>query len=155
MATQSEIKKIIDNSVMWAAGAGVVPIPIGDFIAVTAVQVDMLRRISKAFGKDYQEISARSFILALNAGVTARIGASLVKAIPGIGSTLGMVSMPIMSGASTYALGKVFTYYMVSSGSINDVDMKEAKDMFREWYERGKEKLEGPQKDEKDETDKE
>ncbi len=152
MATQAEIKSIIDNSVVWAAGAGVIPIPIGDFIAVTAVQLDMLRRISKAYGKDYSEISSRSFILALNASVTARIGASLLKAIPGFGSVLGMISMPIMAGASTYAVGKVFTYYMVSSGSINDIDMDEAKDMFKEWYERGKERLEGPaDKDKKDE----
>ena len=34
---------IIRNSVIFASGAGLIPIPIADFMAVTAVQLEMIR----------------------------------------------------------------------------------------------------------------
>jgi len=34
--------------------------------------------------------------------------ASMVKIVPFVGSTLGAVSMPIVAGAMTYAVGKGF-----------------------------------------------
>jgi len=37
--------------------------------------------------------------------VVARVGANVLKLIPGIGSVLGGAAMSAMSGASTYAIG--------------------------------------------------
>jgi len=150
MSKNSETQAIIENSVLWSMGAAVIPVPIGDFIAVTAVQLDMLKRLSKAMGKDYQEISARSFILALNSGVSAKIGASLIKSIPGVGSFIGAVSLPVMSAASTYSLGNLFVSLVGQYGSIEDIDMTNAKEQFNEFYEKGKQKVEEWKKKGKD-----
>ncbi|HQW70702.1 MAG TPA: DUF697 domain-containing protein, partial [Saprospiraceae bacterium] len=43
---------IIRNSVIFASGAGLIPIPIADFMAVTAVQLEMIRRLSKLYEVD-------------------------------------------------------------------------------------------------------
>ncbi len=142
MSKNPEYQSIIENSVLWSMGAGVIPVPIGDFIAVTAVQLDMLKRLSKAMGKDYQEYSARAFILAVNSGISAKIGASLIKGIPGIGSVVGSVSMPIMAGASTYSLGNLFVNFMTQYGSLEHIDMSKAREQFKAFYEVGKSKVE-------------
>lgn len=133
---QSEL--IIRKSVYWAMGAGVVPIPIGDLIAVTAVQLDMLKQLSNHLGVDYTEIRAKSFIAALSGSILPRIGASMLKALPGIGPLIGGASMAILSGASTYALGQVFSQYIDSNGSIDDIDMEEAKEKYEEELHKGK-----------------
>jgi len=142
MSNNQEVQSIIENSVLWSMGAAAIPVPIGDFIAVTAVQLDMLKRLSKAMGKDYQEISARAFILALNSGISAKIGASLIKGIPGVGTFVGSISLPIMSAASTYSLGNLFVSVIGQYGSLENIDMHIAKAQFKEFYEVGKTKVE-------------
>lgn len=142
MSNNQEIKSIIENSVLWSMGAAVIPVPIGDFIAVTAVQLDMLKRLSKAMGQDYSEISSRSFILAVNSGISAKIGASLIKGIPGVGSVVGMVSLPVMSAASTFSLGNLYVNLISEYGSLDNIDLTKAKAQFKDFYEVGKKKVE-------------
>lgn len=142
MSNKQEVQSIIENSILWSMGAAVIPVPIGDFIAVTAVQLDMLKRLSKAMGRDYSEISSRSFILAVNSGISARLGASLIKGIPGIGSVVGVVSFPVMAAASTYSLGSLYVNLISEYGSLDNVDMGKAKQRFNDYYEVGKRKVE-------------
>lgn len=135
--TDSKADKIIKRSTYWATGAGVLPIPVGDLIAVAAVQLDMLKQLSNHYGKDYSEIRGKAFIAALNGSILARVGASMFKTLPVIGPLVGGVSMGVLSGASTYALGHVFTYYMNEYGTIENIDMEEAKEKYKEAFEEG------------------
>ena len=84
-----------------------IPIPMLDFTAVTAIQIDMLSQLSTLYGADYTASTGKTFVAALTGSTFAKIGASLVKIVPGIGTMIGGLSMSIMSGASTYAVGQV------------------------------------------------
>ena len=130
--------KIIKRSTYWAMAAGILPIPVGDLIAVTAVQLDMLKQLTNFYGKDYAEIRGKAFIAALNGSILARVGASAFKTIPFIGPLVGGVSMSVLSGASTFAIGHVFSHYINEYGTIEDIDMEEAKERFNEEFEKGK-----------------
>ncbi len=57
--------------------------------------------------------------------------------IPFVGSTLGALSMPVMAGASTYAIGKVFIQHFESGGTFLTFDPKAVKDYYAEQLKEG------------------
>lgn len=130
---------VIRQHVYWSVGAGLVPVPIADFVAVTAVQVDLIRQLCSLYGSTYDEGTGKIWVGALTGGAVARIGASAIKAIPGIGTLLGGVSMSIASGASTYAVGQVVKNHLASGGTMTNLDVEAAKQKYAAEYEKGKE----------------
>ncbi|NNK89745.1 MAG: DUF697 domain-containing protein, partial [Saprospiraceae bacterium] len=97
---------IIKNHMIWSMGAGFIPVPVADFFAVSAIQLDMIRQLSKIYEINFKETEGKAVISALTGSGIARIGARAIKFIPGIGSVLGGVTLAVLSGASTYALGE-------------------------------------------------
>ncbi len=132
-------EQVIKQHVIWAAGAGLVPVPIVDFVAVTAIQVDLIRQLCTLHGASYEEASGKMWVGALTGGAIARIGASALKAIPGIGSILGGLSMSIASGASTWGVGQVVNKHLAAGGTLTDLNVEKAKQQYEAEYERGKE----------------
>ena len=63
---------------------------------------------------------------------------AMIKFIPGIGSVLGGVTMAVLSGASSYALGEVFKKHFQTGGTFLDFDPKRLKKMYNEKFEKGK-----------------
>ncbi len=140
MSSQAEIAdNIVKSHVLWSMGAGFIPLPIIDMVAVTAVQLDMLKQLSAVYGHDFSETSGKSWISALTGTYLARMGAQAVKAIPGVGSLLGGLSMAVLSGASTYAIGQVFIRHFESGGDLFNFDSERFKNFYKEQFEKGKE----------------
>ena len=130
--------RIIKKHVLWASGAGLIPVPIADLAAVTAVQISMLEELSKVYEAQFSEPILRNFVTALTGGMLARIGASAIKAIPGIGTLLGGASMSVMSGASTYAVGQVAIGQLEDSGQLSKVNVAEARSAYDKAFVAGK-----------------
>jgi len=130
--------KIIKTHMMISMGAGLVPLPLLDVVAVTAVQLDMLRQLANHYNLDFNEQSGKSFISAIGGSLLARMGASAMKTIPIIGSILGGVTMSILSGASTFAIGNVFKEHFKMGGDFSNIDVDQAKDFFKQKFEEGK-----------------
>ncbi|MBK9396443.1 MAG: DUF697 domain-containing protein [Saprospiraceae bacterium] len=130
---------IIRNSVIFASGAGLIPIPIADFMAVTAVQLEMIRRLSKLYEVDFRETEGKAAILALTSSGLARLsGRMLAKMIPVIGTIVGGVAVSALSGASTYAVGEVFKRHFNKGGTFLDFDWASFKNFYNEKFEKGK-----------------
>lgn len=138
MATATQVNRIVSKHVLWSMGAGAIPVPILDFAAVTTVQLGMLKDLCEAYEVDFSESLGKSMITALAGGSLARIGASAVKALPGIGSLIGGVSMVVLSGAATYATGHVFARHLESGGDLFDFDFGWGKEAYQEEFEKGK-----------------
>lgn len=138
---------VIKKHVLWSTGAGLIPVPLADLAAVTAVQVSMLEDLSEIYDVTYSEPVIKNFVTALTGGMLARLGASVVKAIPGLGSIVGGLSMSVMSGASTYAVGQVARKELEDSGDLSTIDMSKAKDEFKSAFEKGKEFVAGLDKE--------
>ena len=77
------------------------------------------------------------------------MGASLIKAIPGVGTFVGIAAMSATSGASTYAVGQVAISQFESGGSLEDIDLDKAKAAYDEVFEEGKEVVEEMEKEKK------
>jgi uncharacterized protein (DUF697 family) len=133
-----EADRVIQSHVLWAMGAGLIPFPLFDIAAVTGVQMDMLNQLARIYKVDYTAEMGKTFAGALTGSLFARIGASMIKVIPGIGTVIGGLSMSVMSGASTFAVGNVARSYFASGVSLNDVDLDTARRQYETEYERGK-----------------
>lgn len=142
---------VIRNHVIWSMGASfIVPIPIADVFAVSALQLDMIRQLCRVYDKDFSESSGKAIITSLTSSIMARAGArSLIKLIPGIGTVIGGVTVSIFNGASTYALGQVFKRHFDSGGTILDFDPERLKKMYSEQFEKGKKVAEQLRQDKK------
>lgn len=70
--------------------------------------------------------------------IIGRTGASALKAIPGIGTILGIGSQVVFAGASTYALGKVFQSHFDENGNLFNLNVDKMKDRFKGFMDNGK-----------------
>ncbi|MBK8506419.1 MAG: DUF697 domain-containing protein [Saprospiraceae bacterium] len=131
-------QEIVKSHVVYSLGAGLVPIPLLDIAAVSVVQLDMLKQLAKVYGQDFKESAGKGWISAITGSTMARMGASLVKAIPGIGSILGGITMSVLSGASTYAIGQVFIWHFSTGGNFMDFNFDKAREIYEREFEEGK-----------------
>jgi uncharacterized protein (DUF697 family) len=138
MTQNSRADKVIRDSVVWSMGAGLIPVPLADMVAVTAVQIDMLKQIASLYQVDFAENRLKSWIAALSGSAIPKMGAGLIKIIPGLGSVVGGVSMAALSGASTYAIGQVFAQHFESGGTLLDFDVDKFKDFYQRQFEVGR-----------------
>jgi uncharacterized protein (DUF697 family) len=132
-------ESVIRNHVIFSMGAGIIPAPIVDVLAVGASQLDMIRQLCKVYNLDFSETQGKAIVSSLTTATLARIGAgSLAKMIPIVGSIVGGVTNAILAGASTYALGQVFKIHFETGGTILDFDTNRLKKMYNEQFEKGK-----------------
>ena len=129
---------VIRNHVIWSMGAGLIPVLVADIFAVSALQLDMIKQLCRIYEVDFSETQSKAIISSLTSSTMARVGGSLVKLIPGVGSVLGGVTVSVFAGASTYALGEVFKKHFESGGTILDFDAQRLKKMYKEKFEKGK-----------------
>lgn len=139
LSGESKIKSYVIASVT----ASIVPIPLFDIAAVTAIQLRMIQKLSQLYGTPFSEGAVRNVITALAGGVLgygvgAAVAVSMTKAIPGIGWMLGMVSMPAIAGGSTYAIGRAYLKHFEEGGSVFDFDVESMRGYYEEQFEKGK-----------------
>ncbi len=131
---------VIRNHVIWSMGASyIIPLPIADVFAVSALQLDMIRQLCRVYDFDFAETQGKAIVSALTTSTMARAGArSLIKIIPVVGSVVGGITTAVINGASTYALGEVFKKHFANGGTFLDFDTDRLKKLYREKFEKGK-----------------
>jgi uncharacterized protein (DUF697 family) len=140
---QAQAEAIINKYVPWSMGAGFVPVPLLDVVALTGIQVKMLAEISALYGVQFAENRGKSIVVSLlgglgSTGLAAGALGSLVKAIPGVGMWVGAATLPVLGGAVTFAVGKVFIQHFESGGTFLNFDSMQARKAFAERFEEGK-----------------
>jgi uncharacterized protein (DUF697 family) len=139
MSKDMEADRLIKRHVVWAMGGGLIPVPLFDIAAVTGIQMDMLRELADLYEADFSRATGKRFVSSLTGSTFARVGASLIKAVPGVGTIVGGLSMSVMSGASTYAVGQVAKGAFGSENSLGGVDLNWAKEEYDKAFDKGKE----------------
>lgn len=140
--TEEVADAIIRKRVYGAIGIGFIPVPLVDFLGLTALQIEMIHALAKAHGVEFKKERVKSIISSLCGGLlttaSVPLAASLLKSIPVIGITAGAATISIMGGSTTYALGWVFDRHFRKGGCLIDFDAEEAKTYFKEKVEEGK-----------------
>lgn len=146
---QKRADNLIKEHTLYSMGLGALPIPFADFFGVIAVQVDLMHRMCELYNVPYYEAQSKAFISALAGTSLARLGASLIKSIPLVGSIIGGVSSVVLSGASTYATGEVLKRHFEEGGTLDNLNADDFRDYYAEQMERGKSIVKMWQREEK------
>ncbi|MGP1457931.1 MAG: DUF697 domain-containing protein [Treponema sp.] len=140
--SNKEANRIINEHLGFAMVAGAMPVPIVDLLMVAGIQMDMLRQLAKLYDVDFNGERGKSIALSLigtTFGTTlGRLGASAVKTMPGIGTALGVGSQVVLSGATTFAVGKVFQSHFENGGNFFNFNVNAMKGKFKEFLSIGK-----------------
>lgn len=141
-AKQPIADNTIKNFLLGSMGIGVLPFPIVDFLALAALQLGLVKKLSDIYEVEFSQNMGKSIIGALIGSgaplLLFKTTASLIKFIPVVGQSIGMVTMPIISGATTYAVGKVFKKHYESGGTLFNFDPEKMRKYYEEKFEEGK-----------------
>jgi len=136
-------KAVIHRNVLWALGAGVVPLPLVDMVAVLAVELKMLKQLSDVYDAKFTDNVAKKIVGSLlssvgSVGLGLAVAGSLFKIVPVLGSTLGVVSVPVFAATFTSALGKIFQMHLETGGTLLDFDPKAVRTHFKKEFDKSK-----------------
>jgi uncharacterized protein (DUF697 family) len=106
MRTEERADELISNHVAGAAAAAAIPIPLVDLVAVTAVQLSLMRKLGRLYGADIGVDAAGAVGVGVFGALLPRVAASALKILPGIGTIGGAVAQSALSGATTWALAQ-------------------------------------------------
>ncbi|MBF0118391.1 MAG: DUF697 domain-containing protein [Desulfobacterales bacterium] len=139
--TVQNIDITIRNHVLGSMGVGLIPVPIVDLVALTGVQINMLRKMAASYNIPFAQDKVKNILAAL-IGATiplafARAFASLLKIIPLVGQTTSALTLPILAGATTYAVGKVFEQHFASGGTFLNFDPEKVKEYYEKMFKEG------------------
>src|SRR5581483_9305324 len=127
----------------WSMGAGFIPLPLVDIAAITGVQLKMLADLAKHYGIPFSRHKVKEIVAALIGGalpgpIASGMVGSAVKMVPVVGPIVGGVSVPLLAGATTYAVGAVFIQHFEYGGTLLDFNTEKVKTYFAEEFEKGK-----------------
>ena len=116
--------KLVDRFAIWSGVAGLIPVPVVDVFAVGGLQIQMVRRLSQIYDVEFSENRGKALIASLAGSMipaTSGIGAaSVLKAVPIIGTIAGGFVMPALSAGASYAIGKAFIQHFATGGTLLD-----------------------------------
>ena len=131
--------KLVDRFAIWSGVAGLIPVPVIDAVAVGGLQIQMLRRLSQIYGVAFSENRGKALIASLAGSMiptTSGIGAaSVLKAVPIVGTIVAGFVIPVLSAGATYAIGKAFIQHFASGGTLLDFNPPD----YREFVKASKE----------------
>ena len=136
-------RTVVHRNVLWALGMGALPIPIFDILALTGVQLKMIRELSALYDVTFSESLVRKLLGSLLAGfgaasVGTALALSLFKLFPPVSAALSVLSMPATAGAVTHATGRIFTMHFESGGTFFDLDPNTLRAHFKAEVERSR-----------------
>jgi len=141
---QAAADSTIRTHMYVAMGAGAIPIPAVDLVAITGTQVNMIRKLSEIYGVTFSENAVRNIIGSLVGGILpvgiAGSVVSWVKAVPVLGTGVGLLAMPALAGGATYALGKIVVQHLDAGGTFLNLDPEKVREHFQNEFEVGKDK---------------
>jgi uncharacterized protein (DUF697 family) len=136
---EEQATQVVDRFSLWSGAAGLIPVPIVDIAAVGGVQLQMLRKLAEIYGISFADNRGKSVIASVagaiipasTATTTAMTFGSLIKSIPGIGWTVGALTMPVYSAGVTWVIGRVFMKHFESGGTLLDFDPPDYKEFIK------------------------
>ena len=138
MVDSQRADAVICDHVAYSMGAAMIPVPIGDVLAITALQVDLVKALATLYEQDFTDRLGKMLVTSLTGTSVARLGASAIKGIPGVGTIVGSAAQIILAGASTYAIGHLFKSHFAAGGNLDTFIPEKARELYDQYVERGR-----------------
>ena len=134
---------MVRSYALGAMAVALVPVPLVDLAGLVAVQLKLLHGLAGLYRISFRADLARAAVASLIGGVLPTAAApalafSLSKLLPVSGQLLGAGSQTLLSGAATYAIGKVFIQHFAAGGTFLTFDPEAVRDYFEQQIEAGR-----------------
>lgn len=136
----------IRKSMMGTMAFGVVPFPAAGMVGITAINLDLTRRLSKLYGVEFKEGAARKVIASVLGAASAMLAGRgveniILDVIGPVGVPAALVSIPLSFGGCTYAVGRMFANHFERGGTFADANVSAMKEGFQAAYRESREWL--------------
>jgi uncharacterized protein (DUF697 family) len=143
----TQAQSLVNKRALWAAGAGLIPVPILDVAGIFAVQVNLINELSKLYDIPFSKHKVKNLIAPLIGSVgagyaTAPGVTSLFKFMVGPGTIAGILATSTIGSAATYAVGRVFVQHFEAGGNLLDFKPELVKNFFEQQFQEGLKKAE-------------
>lgn len=128
-------ENIINRHMVWAMASGAIPLPIIDAIGVMFIQNDMIKQLCHLYDFDYYNNIGKAIVSSIISSSAAR-GISFLIRKP---KAADRIMMAILSGAFTYAMGKMFISNFEKGISLINIDLKKGEELFDDNFDQGQE----------------
>lgn len=141
-ASAGEVQKparamaIVRRNMLWSAGVGLVPVPMFELAAITAVELKLIKELADLYGTPFREDLAKSAVISLVGSLGSVtlgkiVAVSALRFVPFIGVPLAFASVSAVAAGATYGIGKVFTCHFEMGGTLLDFDASRVREFFR------------------------
>jgi uncharacterized protein (DUF697 family) len=132
---------IVIDGVFMAFWLGLIFTLLVSSLLVVAVQLKMINELCSEYGVKFSKQVGNAMIASLMGwlltGIFGQVGTILAK-LTLLEVLGGRTGLAIVSGAATYAIGRVFIQHFESGGTLLDFDAEKSKNYYLEMYEEGK-----------------
>jgi len=136
---RADADKIVRRYMIWSAGTALIPLPLVDMIAVTAIELALLKKLSDHYEIRFSTQRGKALIASLIGGLHAGLfTGSLLKMVPVIGVGGAAIPIAALAGALTYAVGKVFIRHFEAGGTLLDFDPSKLEKYFEQKFKEGR-----------------
>jgi uncharacterized protein (DUF697 family) len=140
--TVENADEIIYNHLWFSAIPGFIPVPLLDIVAISAVQLDLVKQLCHFYKEDYDEQRGKAIVMALTGSAMSRItgysARAVLKTVPIIGWVLGGAAMSLFAASSTYAIGQVFKEHLDTGGTLHNLNPEAFRQFYMQQLEKGK-----------------
>jgi uncharacterized protein (DUF697 family) len=115
---------VVERHANYSALGGVIPLPIVNFGAVTAIIVRMVKALTDIYGVPFERDRARAIVLGLIGGLTPTAASTLTAStlfylVPG-SNILGLAVSSVTASACTRKIGAVFVEHFEKGATLSD-----------------------------------
>ena len=132
----AKAKTIVQHNIAWSAGAGLLPFPALDLVAITGVQLKMINELCSAYNIPFKQSLARPIVISLIGSLGAAmlapmIATASIKFIPGIGAMLAGTALAATSAGITYGVGHLFLDHFKNGGTLENFNVIKGRNIFK------------------------
>jgi uncharacterized protein (DUF697 family) len=122
---RSRAREIVERHATYAAAGGLVPLPIADVAAITAIIVRMVKLLSQHYGVSFERDRTRAIVLGLiggaaPTGVAVVAATTFLRTVPGV-NLIGLAVSSMAAAVCTRSVGRIFIEHFESGGTLLDV----------------------------------
>jgi uncharacterized protein (DUF697 family) len=140
----------IKYHVYGALAMGLMPLPLIDFLGISAIQLNLLKNLSELYEVPFSKDMVKNLVGALiGATLPSMYLSSVSKLMPVIGQSVGLISSSAIAGVSTYAIGKVFNRHFSEGGTFLSFDPEKARAFYEQMFQEGQQLVSEHQKTQK------
>lgn len=115
---------VVERHANYSALGGVIPLPIVNFGAVTAIIIRMVKALTDIYGVPFEHDRARAIVLGLIGGLTPTAASTLTAStlfylVPG-SNLIGLAVSSVTASACTRKIGAVFVEHFEKGATLSD-----------------------------------